>query len=510
MAKNPAILIFVLSAIVAFIPLGDASAQGLTVDTADRTAVQDFYRNYYCASRVEDSGWQGDISAGTAGDTTHAFKASTLDAINFYRAMVGIPAEITFKEEWNEKAQQAALMMSANEQLSHTPPNSWTHYTDEGAEAAGSSNLTLGYTGARAITAYIQDLGSDNYPVGHRRWILCPTTTQMGTGDVDPDSGYAANSLWVFDDERDNSVPDTAVMWPPQGYVPNTIIFNRWSFSYPDADFSNTTVSVRKGDQELDVTVLDEAQGYCDNTLVWTIDDDDEGASNTEVIYTVNISQVGIGAQTRSFSYDVIQFDANPALSEATLSLARSVDDDTGYVVLTSSLSHSGGCPISASDVSYTIMGRQSSSDSWETIREDAQPGYVYYYSTTEAQYKFLLNGTDVESNVVSPGNNGGEQEVSTTPPTTLEEAYEQLTQALNLAKALSRTETSDTTELQELLERIQSVQDELGYSAKTQKNITKALTFVGRYAAATSRSERARNKKKTKKKIKKARRNVL
>lgn len=510
MAKNAPALSLLVLALAALASYGTVNAQGLSVDTSDRAAVQDFYRNYYCASRVEDSGWTGNVDEGEAGDTTDAYKSSTLDAINFFRAMVGIPAEITFKEEWNGKAQQAALMMSANGQLSHTPPSSWTHYSADGAEAAGSSNLTLGYTGARAITAYIQDLGSDNYAVGHRRWVLCPTTTQMGTGDVDPDSGYAANSLWVFDDERDNSVPDTAVMWPPEGYVPNTIIFNRWSFSYPDADFSNTTVSVRKNDEELNVTVLDEAQGYCDNTLVWTIDDDDEGASNTEVTYTVSISQVGIGIQTRSFSYDVIQFDANPVLSEATLSLTRSVDDDTGYVVLTSSLSHSGGCPIPTSDVTYTIMGRQSSSDNWETIREDAQPGYIYYYSAADAQYKFLLNGTDVESNVVSPGNNGGEQEVSTTPPTTLEEAYEQLTQALNLAKALSGTDTSDTTELQELLERIQSMQDELGYPAKTQKNITKALTFVGRYAAATSNSERARNKKKTKKKIKKARRNVL
>jgi hypothetical protein len=109
-----------------------------------------------------------------------------------------VPAVVQLDDVYSGKAQQAALMMSANGQLSHNPPPSWLCYTAEGAQAAGSSNLYLGRFGPAAITGYVYDAGSGNYAVGHRRWILYPQTQRMGTGDIPPVGGArSSNALWV-------------------------------------------------------------------------------------------------------------------------------------------------------------------------------------------------------------------------------------------------------------------------------------------------------------------------
>jgi hypothetical protein len=168
--------------------------------------------------------------------------------VNYFRAMAGVPAQIALSDAYNAKAQQAALMMSVNNQLSHDPPATWQCYTADGDQAAGSSNLALGIYGWNAITGYIQDPGSSNGAVGDRRWILYPQAQTMGTGDVPSDSGGpASNELWVFDGRYGTSRPpvrDTFVARPPPGFVPYQVVFPRWSFSYPAANFSSAAVTM--------------------------------------------------------------------------------------------------------------------------------------------------------------------------------------------------------------------------------------------------------------------------
>ena len=50
--------------------------------------------------------------------------------------------------------------------------------------AAGKSNLFLGRSGAGAIAGYMDDPGSGNTAAGHRRWIIDPRQTTMGSGSV--------------------------------------------------------------------------------------------------------------------------------------------------------------------------------------------------------------------------------------------------------------------------------------------------------------------------------------
>ena len=43
-----------------------------------------------------------------------------------------------------------------------------------GQQAAGMSNLSLGYGGIPALLGQVYDSGSSNGSVGHRRWVLTP------------------------------------------------------------------------------------------------------------------------------------------------------------------------------------------------------------------------------------------------------------------------------------------------------------------------------------------------
>ena len=159
---------------------------GLRVDPAHREASRTFFITYYQNAAAPAHGWTGDLAACDAGTTSAAFRDAVLLRINYFRAMAGVPAQVTLSDTYNAKAQQAALMMSVNDQLSHNPPATWHCYTADGAEAAGNSNLALGIYGWDAITGYMQDPGTGNGAVGHRRWILYPQTQTMGTGDIPP------------------------------------------------------------------------------------------------------------------------------------------------------------------------------------------------------------------------------------------------------------------------------------------------------------------------------------
>ena len=240
-----------------YLPLIQTSASpGRFLDLNDRQRVVNYYLENYVNAPVPSIQWDGNLQNCDPGTVDQGFKDATLMRLNFFRAMAGVPDEITFSAESNAKAQAAALMMSVNNALNHNPPSDWTCYSALGAAGAGSSNLLIGAYGWVAIYYYMKDPGSGNEAVGHRRWVLYPQTQVMGTGDIPPQPGYApTNALVVFDDHMWEARPatrDNFVAWPPPGYVPYQVVYPRWSFSYPKADFSNALVSMTSSGEQPD------------------------------------------------------------------------------------------------------------------------------------------------------------------------------------------------------------------------------------------------------------------
>lgn len=311
-----------------------AADAAITVDVNDRDAVRLLFNQVYNAPAVA-MGWTGNHAGGVAGTTSAQFKAATLTRLNWYRAMAGVPASVPLSETNSAKAQQAALMMSVAGQLSHTPTSNWRFYTPQGAEAAQSSNLALGGTGPVAIEQYMRDDGSNNGAVGHRRWILHPNTRTVGTGDVPAGTMegrqlMGANALWTTD--VDFAAPrapvrDEFVAWPAKGYAPYATVFQRWSFSYPDADFSQARVTLTRDGVTLAASLEAVANGYGENTLVWKVPGIDAARSHAkpaaDVRYRVSIANVRVAQRLRSFDYDVTVFDpavATPGAAVPVLS----------------------------------------------------------------------------------------------------------------------------------------------------------------------------------------------
>lgn len=292
-----------------------------SVDITSRSASAAFFYSYYTAQPA--IGWTGSQASCTAGTTTAAFKAAVIDRVAYYRAMAGVPSAIGLSATSSTSNQQAALMFSRNNQLSHSPTSSWACYTSAGAQAAGSSNIALGAYGLGAIDAYMKDAGGGNTAAGHRRWLLYPQTQSFGTGDVPSSGSYgSANSLWVWDSNVSGPRPTTRdgfVAWPAAGYVPYQVVYPRWTFSYPGAGFGGASVSVTLDGASVPVSIdSSTSTGYGENTIVFRLNGMSDGAvwSNpgTDKTYKVTISGVSVGGASRSFTYNVIVFD--PASSD--------------------------------------------------------------------------------------------------------------------------------------------------------------------------------------------------
>jgi Cysteine-rich secretory protein family len=319
-----------------------AASAGFTVDIASREQTRNFYNAIYPVSEGVPLGWTGDLTTCAAGTTSPGFKEAVLLRVNFFRAMAGVPAAITFSDVYSAKSQQAALMMSRNNALNHKPPNTWTCYSADGFEAAGKSNLSLGNSGAAAVTGSFMDFGVSNGAVGHRRWLLYPQTQVMGTGDIPDTNGYsAASSLWVVDNNFGNNRPATReefVAWPPPGYAPYQTVFSRWSFAYPGADFSSAGVSMTRNGVPLSIRLETFVANVAENTLVWVPDNMATATVSTfprpvaDTPYTVTVSNVKIGGVLRNFTYTVTVFDPQtPGVDKMSSVITGSTSPSTGF-----------------------------------------------------------------------------------------------------------------------------------------------------------------------------------
>lgn len=295
------------------------SPRTLSVNVGSREEVRAFFNSVYAESEKVAMEATSQVSSCTAGNTAAAFKEAVLLRINWFRAMAGVPAEVMLDAALCAKAQQAALMMSANGTLSHSPPSTWSCYTAAGAEAAQNSNLYLGREGPEAISGYIRDDGDHNGPVGHRRWLLYPQTKTMGTGDVPANGAWAANATWVIDEATYwNPRPatrDVFVSWPPAGFVPCPVVYPRWSFSLPGADLANADVAMTRNGVPIAVELEPVEDGYGENTLVWRPLGLVSACPGTrgDTVYSVTLSNVWVGGAAQHFSYQVTAFDPNAA-----------------------------------------------------------------------------------------------------------------------------------------------------------------------------------------------------
>ncbi|MGO4255749.1 CAP domain-containing protein [Marmoricola sp. RAF53] len=276
------------------------------VNTRSMAAVNAAYWAGYAPKYSLPIDWLGGSILGCLpGLSSAGSNAATLSALNYVRSLAGL-APVVFSPGLNAGAQRAALMMDANDRLDHNPGRGWRCWSSVGATAASRSNLALAWPELRSgqiIGMYMDDRGGSNTAVGHRRWILNPFSTVMGSG-----STSTANALTVIGPTSRNRPNPRYVSWPTAGYFPTTLEpAGRWSLSagLGNVDFRRARVAVYRNGARVPATKYGVHNGYAQPTLVFQLGAGVPKSGNFRVVVS-NIKRPG--ARPSRYVYGVNLF----------------------------------------------------------------------------------------------------------------------------------------------------------------------------------------------------------
>lgn len=242
-----------------------------SVNTSSKAAVDAAYVQNHVSGLSVRTGWTGSNSSCTTGTSSATSRAATLRSLNYARSMAGL-APVSFSSTLNSRSQRTALIMSANRSLSHNPPSYWRCWNSTGATNAGVSNLALTYpsiSSSGVVAQYLTDSGSNNRSAGHRRWLLNPFSTEMGSASTD-----YSNAIAVIGPTSSTRPNPAWVAWPTAGYFPSPLEpAGRWSLSSGNRaiNFTYATVRVYRDGTLLKTVKNPVASGYAMPTLVWEV-----------------------------------------------------------------------------------------------------------------------------------------------------------------------------------------------------------------------------------------------
>ena len=212
-------------------------------------------------ANLAEGTWSGNVESCVAGDISADGRANALRLYNLYRWLADLPA-VTTDATRDAQAQACALMMRANGMLSHEPPSTWRCYTAEGAEGAGSSNISSG-PGVGSADGYMIDNGNPT-TIGHRRWILSNSLGPIGIGSTATGASCMQNLRGT------GRAGKPWMAWPPPGIVPIQAMVARrgsldstgWTVQSDGINLASAAVTVTSGGSPRPVTVTQLLGGY--------------------------------------------------------------------------------------------------------------------------------------------------------------------------------------------------------------------------------------------------------
>ena len=270
-----------------------------------------------------------DVPSCRTGTLAQAVKDDVVLRLNAIRALHGL-APVTYNAADDAQVMPSSLMMAANGQLDHTPPNSWKCWTQTGYDGSSTGNLYGGTISPFLVWSSeddflggwmteVNNLLADN--VGHRRWMLDPFLTRVAYGRVaqvlSDGSRTDAATLKVFNFTGGSPAPSTvpAYVAYPQGDYPArwfdtrallsfTVVANpasRGNAANASVNFANATIAVRNpAGTSLTVSgISHDNVGYgVPNNLQWKV-----AGLQTNVAYQVTIAGVVVNGVTRTYDY---------------------------------------------------------------------------------------------------------------------------------------------------------------------------------------------------------------
>jgi len=245
---------------------GSPGAGGATVDAGpgvpvipiDAASASDVCARWKAdRANLSEGTWSGNIAACDPGDISADGRANALRLFNLYRWLADLPAVVNAPDR-DQEAQACALMMDANNMLSHDPPTTWTCYTQLGHDGAATSNISGG-PGVSSVDSYLIDTGNET-TFGHRRIVLSNELGPIGLGSTGANGASCMQNIGGT-----GKAGKPWLAWPPPGIFPlqaytprarSSLTITGWSFqSMRSMALTNAQVTVTSGGTNLPMTV---------------------------------------------------------------------------------------------------------------------------------------------------------------------------------------------------------------------------------------------------------------
>lgn len=134
-----------------------------------------------------------------------------LSWVNYYRALAGVPA-VTENTTYNQNCYEHARYMAEMDDLGHDQNKGGQYATPGGLICAQNGNAWMGWGGTWSVRNTIEGwMGS----VGHRLWLIYPTTPTFGYGFYRMANGSRSGAaLDVLSKKASDSVDKAYPGWP--------------------------------------------------------------------------------------------------------------------------------------------------------------------------------------------------------------------------------------------------------------------------------------------------------
>ena len=178
-----------------------------------------------------------------AGALSDAVIKQTLTNLNYARWQVGLNSVKTY-DKYMERSQKGAVIMAANNMLTHYPSKP-SGMSDEfykeacagvGADVTYSGNVSWGESLPRSVFGYLSDANNMQAGIGHRINMLDKTVDKTSFGYC---NNYSAMSMYYAENVKSLKNNELYYAWPSAGYFPTEILGldDAWSVS---TDFFTT------------------------------------------------------------------------------------------------------------------------------------------------------------------------------------------------------------------------------------------------------------------------------
>lgn len=238
---------------------------------------------------LKEGAWAGSVSSCQPGTMSADWQERSLISVNLYRWFAGLPP-LTLNPSLYSGQQECALILDANNSLSHNPGPGWACYTSKGASHAGSSNIAT-TPSIKAIDLYMVDPGNAS-TLGHRRWILSNWLSYTAFGSTSSYSCMATKSA--------NGIGKNQwTAWPPPGHYPldwhklswgPTTDSTGWSIQSDSITLSGAQVIVRENGQTKPVSVQGLSGGYGSQSAIKIVPSGWKLKANAT--YQVNVTSI--------------------------------------------------------------------------------------------------------------------------------------------------------------------------------------------------------------------------